>query len=189
MAACISFLQAAGNGMNQLRYTISTVKQTMARPVIVRLAFVLLMAVAGSERALAKIENDATATGFYNGNPVDSNTAHAEVDVVPSAPALTVTKVATPDTNVPAGTTVTYTYTVQNSGNQVVTNISLNDVHDGSGPAPVPSNEILTTDAGTANDSSDSTPNDGQWSTLAPGDVITLTATYIITQNDLDTKQ
>lgn len=189
MAACISFLQAAGNGMNQLRYTISTVNRTTARPVVVRLILVLLMAVAGSELAFAKIENDATATGFYNGSPVDSNVAHAEVDVVPGAPALTISKVATPDTNVAAGTTVTYTYTVQNTGNQVVTNISLNDVHAGSGPAPVPGNETLTTDAGTANDSSDSTPNDGQWSTLAPGDVITLTATYTITQNDVDTKQ
>jgi large repetitive protein len=189
MAACISFLQAAGNGMNQLRYTISTVKMTMARPVFVRLAFVLLMAVAGSEQSFADITNDATASGFYNGNPVDSNVASAAVAVVTGAPALEVTKVATPDTNVSAGTLVTYTYTVRNSGNQVVTNITLNDTHLGSGPNPVPLNETLTTDAGTQNDSTDGAPNDGQWSTLAPGDVITLTATYTITQNDVDTKQ
>jgi large repetitive protein len=175
--------------MNQPRYTISTVKFAMTSPVIVRLAFVLLMAVAGSECAFATIDNDATATGTYNGQPVNSNTASVQVDVVPAAPALVVTKVATPDTNVPAGTLVTYTYTVQNTGNQVVTNISLSDNHLGSGPNPVPLNETLTTDAGTPNDSTDSAPNDGLWSTLAPGDVITLTATYIITQNDVDTKQ
>jgi hypothetical protein len=189
MAACSDNAQAAGNGMNQLRYTISTVKRTTARPVVVRLAFVLLMAVAGSKPSFAEIVNDATANGFYNGNPVISNTARAEVEVVPAAPALVVTKVATPDTDVAAGTVVTYTYTVRNSGNQVLTNIVLNDVHSGSGPAPVPSNEALTTDAGTTNDSTDSTPNDGQWSTLAPGDVITLTATYTITQSDVDTQQ
>lgn len=189
MAACKNEIQAAGNGMNLLRYTINTVERTTARPVVVRSALVLLMAVAGSESALAKIENDATATGFYAGNPVVSNLAHAEVDVVPADPQLTVTKIATPDTNVPAGTLVTYTYTVRNSGNQVVTNISLNDVHVGSGPAPVPGDEALTTDAGTQNDSTDSTPNDGQWSALAPGDEITLTATYIITQSDVDTRQ
>jgi Domain of unknown function DUF11 len=175
--------------MNQPRYSISTVKSAMTSPVIVRLAFVLLVAVAGSERAFATIDNDATATGIYNGQPVNSNTDSVQVIVVPAAPALVVTKVATPDTNVPAGTLVTYTYTVQNTGNQVVTNISLTDAHLGSGPGPVPLNETLTTDAGTANDSTDSTPNDGQWSTLAPGDVITLTATYTITQNDVDTKQ
>jgi hypothetical protein len=175
--------------MNQPRYTISTVKWTAARPVAVRLAFVLLMAVAGSGHGLAAIVNDATANGIYNGNPVVSNTARAEVEVVPAAPALIVTKLATPDTNVPAGTVVTYTYTVQNSGNQILTNISLNDVHQGSGPAPVPGNEVLTTDAGTANDSTDAIANDGQWSVLAPGDVITLTANYTITQIDVDTKQ
>jgi large repetitive protein len=175
--------------MNQPRYRISTVKTATARAVVVRLAFTLLMTVAGSELAFATIDNDATATGLYNGQPVVSNTASVQVNVVPAAPALVVTKVATPDTNVPAGTTVTYTYTVQNIGNQVVSNISLSDNHLGSGPSPVPLNETLTTDAGTPNDSTDSTPNDGQWSTLAPGDVITLTATYIITQNDVDTRQ
>ena len=71
----------------------------------------------------------------------------------------------------------------------MVTNIFLADAHIGSGPSPVPLNESLTTDAGTLNDSTDNTPNDGQWSTLAPGDEITLTATYIITQIDVDTKQ
>jgi uncharacterized repeat protein (TIGR01451 family) len=175
--------------MNQPRYTISTVNRTMARPAFVRLAFVLLMVVAGSKPSFATIDNDATATGLYNGLPVNSNTDSVQVNVVPAGPALVVTKVATPDTNVTAGTVVTYTYTVQNSGNQVVTNITLNDVHSGSGPVPVPGNETLTTDAGSTNDSTDSTANDGQWSTLAPGDVITLTATYTITQSDVDTKQ
>jgi hypothetical protein len=175
--------------MNQPCYTISTVITTIARPAIARLACVLLMGVAGSNFAFATIDNDATATGTYNGLPVNSNTATVQVDVAPSAPALLVTKTASPDTDVPAGTTVTYTYTVQNSGNQVLTNITLNDAHNGSGPAPIPGNETLTTDAGTVNDSTDSTANDGQWSTLAPGDVITLTATYIITQNDVDTQQ
>jgi uncharacterized repeat protein (TIGR01451 family) len=189
MAACISFLQAAGKSMNQPRFTINTAKAAITRPVIAVTALVLLLVTAGSESAFATIDNDATATGIYNGQPVVSNTASVQVDVAPAAPALVVTKTATPDTDVAAGTLVTYTYTVQNSGNQVLTNISLNDVHSGSGPAPVPNNETLTTDAGTSNDSSDSTPNDGQWSTLAPGDVITLTATYTITQADVDTQQ
>jgi hypothetical protein len=189
MAASSHFALAAGNHMNQSRYTISTAKGAKTRPVSVRLAFVLLMVVAGSTPSFATIDNDATATGFYNGQPVDSNVATVHVDVVPAAPGLLVTKVATPDTDVPAGTVVTYTYTVENTGNQMMTNIILNDVHIGSGPAPVPGNEVLTTDAGQANDSTDSIANDGQWSALAPGDVITLTANYTITQNDVDTKQ
>ncbi len=175
--------------MNPPRHTISKASWTMTRPVVVRLAFLLLMLAAGSEPSFATIDNDATATGTYAGLPVISNTASVQVSVTPAAPALVVTKTATPDTNVPAGTTVTYTYTVQNAGNQMLTNITLNDVHSGSGPAPVPGNEVLTTDFGTTNDSTDATANDGQWSTLAPGDVITFTATYIITQNDVDTQQ
>jgi large repetitive protein len=175
--------------MNQPCRTISKHKKTTAQKVVVRLALVFLIGAAGAEHALATIDNTAIANGTYAGQPVASNPATVSVSVVPSAPALLVTKTATPDTNVPAGTVVTYTYTVQNSGNQVLTNISLNDVHSGSGPAPSPANETLTTDSGTANDSTDVTANDGLWSALAPGDVITLTATYTITQSDVDTQQ
>jgi hypothetical protein len=32
-------------------------------------------------------------------------------------------------------------------------------------------------------------PNDGIWSVLAPGDAITMTATYTVTQSDVDTLQ
>ena len=105
--------------MNQPRYTRSTVSAAVTSPVIARLAFVLLLVVAGSEHSFADIDNDAIASGFYAGNQVDSNIASASVPVVPGAPALVITKVATPDTNVTAGTLVTYTYTVRNSGNQM----------------------------------------------------------------------
>jgi large repetitive protein len=175
--------------MNQPCRTKSKHKRTIAQQAVVRLSFALLFGVAGTEHAFATIDNTAIATGTYAGQPVASDPITVNVTVAPSAPALVVTKTATPDTNVPAGTVVTYTYTVLNSGNQSLTNISLNDVHSGSGPAPVPTNETLTTDSGTANDSTDATANDGLWSTLAPGDVITLTATYTITQSDVDTQQ
>jgi large repetitive protein len=175
--------------MKQPRYSINMLQRTAARPVAVHLAFLVLISVAGAQSALAFIENTATASGDYLGNTVTSNASAVQVPVVPSAPALEVTKVASPDTNVPAGTSVTYTYTVRNSGNTVLTNISLNDLHNGNGAAPVPGNEVLTTDAGTQNDSSDTAPNDGLWATLAPGDVITMTSTYTITQTDVDQLQ
>jgi uncharacterized repeat protein (TIGR01451 family) len=175
--------------MNQLRHSTSIVKTTKTRPVFVGFTSMVLWAVAGVEPGSAKIINDAIATGLYNGQPVNSNTASVGVDVTPAGPALVVTKTASPDADVAAGTLVTYTYTVQNTGNQIVTDITLNDVHSGSGPPPIPGNESLTTDAGSLNDSSDGTANDGEWSSLAPGDVITLTATYTITQSDVDTQQ
>ncbi len=84
--------------------------------------------------------------------------------------------------------TVTYTYVVANTGNQFVSNISLTDAHTGSGPAPTPANETLTADNGIINDSTDAVV-DGSWDRLAPGDEVTFTASYVVTQNDLDTLQ
>jgi uncharacterized repeat protein (TIGR01451 family) len=175
--------------MNPPRRPISTVSKTAAPKVAVVLAFNVLVVAVGATTANATIDNTAAAGGIYNGTPVQSNTVTVKVGVAPAAPSLQVTKLATPSSNVPAGTTVTYTYTVRNSGNQVLTNVSLNDAHAGSGTAPVPGNEVLSTDANTPNDSTDSAPNDGVWSKLAPGDVITLTSTYVITQQDVDTLQ
>jgi large repetitive protein len=175
--------------MTPSRHSIGTVLKAATPRVAVILAFMVLCAVAGTNAAHATIDNTATAAGDYGGNPVLSDPASVSVDVAPAQPSLEVTKVASPDSNVAAGTTVTYTYTVRNSGNQTLTNVSLNDAHSGLGTAPVPLNEILSTDANTTNDSTDAVPNDGVWTTLAPGDVITLTSTYIITQADVDTQQ
>jgi large repetitive protein len=175
--------------MNHSCRSIGTVFKTASRPLAVSLAFLVLLVAAGAKPAFATIDNTATANGTYEGNPVVSDPVTVNVPVAPANGSLLVTKTGTPDTNLPAGTVVTYTYTVQNNGNLTLTNINLNDVHGGSGPAPVPGNETLTTDAGTLNDSTDATANDGVWSVLAPGDVITLTATYTITQTDVDQSQ
>lgn len=137
------------------------------------------------------IDGTVTASGDYDPGaaPVTvdgTSTSSVPLNIVPS---LTVAKVASPDTNVPAGTTVTYTYTVTNTGPVPITNIALADTHNGSGPAPVPGNEAIFSDVGPANDSSDSAANDGIWSVLAPGDQITMTGTYVVTQSDVDTLQ
>jgi hypothetical protein len=171
------------------RRSMVTVLKTATPKVAVILAFTVSYVAAGTNLAHATIDNVATAKGVYNSNPVASTPASVSVGVAPAQAALQVTKVATPANNVAAGTTVTYTYTIRNSGNQTLTNVSLNDVHTGSGIAPVPLNEILTTDANTPLDSTDATPNDGVWTKLAPGDVVTLKSTYIITQTDVDTRQ
>jgi uncharacterized repeat protein (TIGR01451 family) len=182
-------MQAAGEHMTLSRHSIGTVLKAATPRVAVILAFLVPCVVAGTVPAFATIDNTAKARGTYNGNAIVSNTVTVNVNVSPSVPALDVTKVASPSNNVAAGTIVTYTYTVRNSGNQTLTNVSLNDVHTGAGTAPVPKNEILTTDANAANDSTDATPNDGVWTKLAPGDVVTLTSTYIVTQIDVDTRQ
>jgi hypothetical protein len=139
--------------------------------------------------AFADIINTATASGFYGGTSYPSNPSTANVFVGTATKSIAVTKSASPNSNVAAGQTVTYTYTVTNDGNATITNISLNDVHNAAGPAPTPQSEALTTDAGPAGDSTDAAPNDGVWSVLAPGDTITFTATYIVQQSDVDNLQ
>ena len=139
--------------------------------------------------AIADVENTATATATYEGSPVVSNPDTASVPVDAGAPALIVDKSADDTSDVVAGQVVTYTYVVRNAGSQTLTNIALNDSHNGAGPAPVPGNEVLTTDAGATNDSTDAVNNDGIWSILAPGDAITMQATYTVQQADVDNRQ
>ena len=120
--------------------------------------------------------------------------------VTAGAPALAVSKVATfgagPTTadgttdNVAAGTAITYTYTITNTGNQSISSISMNDVHNGSGSDPVPDPDTaVLTDNGTSGDSTNTTTGDGRWDVLGPGDTLTLTATYTVTQQDVDQLQ
>ena len=104
-------------------------------------------------------------------------------------PSLTVTKTADKTVNVAAGELVTYTYVVTNNGNQVISGITLSDAHGGSGPAPTPADETLTADNGTTGDSVNGPVDDGVWNALGPGDVVTFTATYTVTQNDVNTLQ
>ncbi|MEM9333023.1 MAG: hypothetical protein AAGA53_17000, partial [Pseudomonadota bacterium] len=125
----------------------------------------------------------------YTSESLADETASATTSIVPGNPSITVTKTADDTTDVPAGQVVTYTYVVTNTGNQFISNLSLADAHGGSGPPPVPGNETLTADNDVSGDSNDSTSNDGVWDSLAPGDEVTFTATYTVTQNDVDTLQ
>jgi len=107
------------------------------------------------------------------------------VVVDPPAPSLAMEKVADSQGPHKAGDLITYTYTITNDGNQIIRDIAINDTHNGSDPAPTPINETLITDAAPAGDSVDAASN-GSWDALAPGDVITFTGTYTVTQLDVD---
>ncbi len=162
---------------------------------------------------------DGTATVTFTGTPANINTAmngmtytpnlnfsgadtlvyaanggglvdtdNIPITVTPGVRSISVTKTADDTTEVAAGQVLTYTYEVTNSGDQVLANVSLSDVHGGSGTAPAPGSESLTTDNGTLGDSTDAAAN-GIWDTLGPGDVVTFTSTYTVTQNDVDTLQ
>ena len=110
------------------------------------------------------------------------------VSVAAANPSLSVVKSANDTTDVTLNQVITYTYVVTNNGNQTVTDISLGDVHNGSGPDPTPGGENLTNDVAPLNDSTDGGTN-GTWDNLAPGDSVTFTATYSVTQSDIDSLQ
>jgi len=126
-----------------------------------------------------------TPVGTSVSDPID---APVITNVAP-APELSVTKVADDDTLREAGDVVTYTYTVTNEGNVTINNVDLSDAHNGNGPAPSPLGESLTTDVAPPGDSTDVTANNGVWSVLRPGDTVTMTGTYTVTQADVDLLQ
>lgn len=126
--------------------------------------------------------NQASVTSTQTGaTPVTSSASTP----ITSNPSLNVTKVATPRVNVAVGVSVTYTYTVINDGNVTLSNIDLNDIHQGSGTPPIPGNEALVTDTSPLGDSSDTAVN-GIWDVLKPGDAVQFTANYVVTQQDVD---
>ena len=74
---------------------------------------------------VGSVTNLANATGSFKNKTVLSNTANATVTIV-QHPALTITKTPNPTTYTD-GQSVTYTYTVKNTGNVTLSNISVVD--------------------------------------------------------------
>jgi uncharacterized repeat protein (TIGR01451 family) len=99
-------------------------------------------------------------------------------------PQLTIVKTANTAGPVPVSTLITYTYKVTNSGNVPITNVSVVDTHNGNGTFLGVNNEALTTSVSGL--STDASVNNGIWSTIGPGDTVTFTATYSVTQHDID---
>jgi hypothetical protein len=81
-----------------------------------------------------------------------------------------------------AGDVITYNFTISNSGNITIQNVTVNDSHNGYGTAPVPGNE---SGISTSNGSSDAAVN-GSWDVLRPGDTISFSAQYTAIQSDID---
>lgn len=130
------------------------------------------------------LDNLATASGTYTGVApnVPVNATSAASVPLNVAPGLSIVKTATPDTNVTAGTLVTYTYTVTNTGNVPINNVTLADTHNGVPGALTPAFQSFTINTGSTNAGNTIT-------VLQAGDVAVFTATYTVTQNDVDTRQ
>jgi uncharacterized repeat protein (TIGR01451 family) len=89
-------------------------------------------------------------------------------------------------TEAETGDTINYVYDVTNDGNQSLSPIVVTDVHSGAGSFDQPAGETLLTDLPPLGDSTDATANDGNWTTLQPGDTIRFTASYVVVQQDMD---
>ncbi len=130
------------------------------------------------------LDDKATATANYiNGVITTPVTASDKKSIqLNIAPGIQVTKIASKTTNAAAGDVITYTYTVKNTGNTPVNNITLADTHNGILNALTPN--FVAFNAGNTSTHTGNTIN-----SLSPGDFATYTATYTVTQNDVDTRQ
>lgn len=164
-------------------------------------AVAAVLAVTQAAPAFATIDNTATANGTGPSGPMTPVTDSVSVDVIDAAPATTVAKswaFASPggdvngDGNVDPGDAVVYTYTVTNSGNVTLQDVSLTDAHDGvNGALVFTKPTVVTTDGtvagdvtGTTGDSSNVDWTDNDWDVLGPGDVITYTSAYTVGAGD-----
>lgn len=131
--------------------------------------------------------NDIVNTASFDADDVSPQN-NAATTTLSTSISLTISKVADDTTQVTAGQTINYTYVITNNGNQTVSDVVVSDIHNGDGAAPVPQIETLTGDAAPNGDSTDS-GTDEIWDTLAPGDEVTFSSSYIVTQQDVDTLQ
>ena len=143
-------------------------------------------------------DGDVDNTVSANADGGGTNVARSDSEEVPITilSEFNVVKSASPNTNVAAGQTVTYTYRVTNVGNTTISDITLNDnVTQGNGPAPVPEGEQLSTAGGLAVSSTTIDPTiggggaDGVWQALGPGDSASWTGEYEVLQQDIDQLQ
>ncbi|OAN38065.1 beta strand repeat-containing protein [Microbacterium sp. H83] len=113
------------------------------------------------------ITNTASASGAGGGTTVTAASGAVTTSTAASAPSLAVTKVGTLNGSGAAGDTITYAFTVRNSGNVTLTGASLVDPLIGGAPI------TLSGWAGAAG-------------VLQPGQSVTGSATYTVTQSDVD---
>ncbi len=112
---------------------------------------------------------------------------------IPAVPLITVAKVAVLNDEIvadgfaEAGETITYTYTVVNTGNVALTNVGIQDTHEGALLTGVnlPVGETITVE-GPIGPSDIGTANDGVIDTLEAGATATFTVTLTVTQAEVD---
>ncbi|WP_373396576.1 hypothetical protein V8V91_17705 [Algoriphagus halophilus] len=117
-----------------------------------------------SDMDAGQVDNTATATGNDPDDVEVSDTDSETITVVKDA-SIEIVKSATPSTYNAAGDVITYTFDVSNTGNVTLTDVTVSDPL--SGLSAITSGPV----------------------TLAPGENQVFTATYTITQSDMDAGQ
>ena len=113
------------------------------------------------------INDTATASGTPPSGPAVTSTPSAATVTATRSPAITIVKSASPASVSTVGSTITYSFLVTNTGNVSLTGVAVNDTQI------APAGALATG------------PNCPS-STLAPGASETCTATYLVTQADVD---
>ena len=117
------------------------------------------------------IENSAAVTGRPPTGPAVGATDALDLGTVPAVPALAFAKTSTPDTGVVVGDTIEYGFSIENTGNVTLTDVVIDD--DLAGLSAI---------------AFGAWPR-GETGVLAPGDTVTATARYSVTQADYDAGQ
>ncbi|WP_299030919.1 hypothetical protein [uncultured Sulfitobacter sp.] len=131
------------------------------------------------------VTNTATITSTQV-VPTPDDTATLTIDAT-QTPGVSIVKTPAPATALAVGEDITYTYVVTNTGNVTLTDVTVDDQHTAANGVSTLAvgGDTLTTDVKEIGTSVDSAAA-GIWSTLGPDDVVTFTATYRVTQADID---
>lgn len=141
------------------------------------------------------VSNTARATGQTVQLVTVNSLNSTATTTIPAGPKLSVSKVAVLDdsngtvaTRAELGEFIDYTYTVTNTGNVPMTNIAINDTHEGALlAAGIVKNETLTVPGPIAGSVDEAAPlNNGVWVTLQPGATITFSYHHLVTQAEVD---
>ena len=176
--------------LDKIKYSTTILGSGWSSKGLAATSFAIATVLATTIPAMSTIDNTVTVTGSSPGNTDDvTETADESVDVEDGTPAFVLTKVATelnnaaladPSTaDAEVGDVITYTYTVENTGNITLEEVTPTDVHEGTGTV------TIANPTSTGTDSTDDN-SDVNWDFLAPGETVTWEADYTVTQADLD---
>lgn len=165
------------NGLGVKLRSSTTMATLMAATVVV----------GGITPAYATINNTATVTGTPPSGPDITVTDTESVDVEDAVNQITLVKSATINgtayttQELAVGDVIVYTYAALNNGNQTLTDVTIADPHDaGAGGTLGAFTAPVLTGTNSSDDSADL-----DWDSLAPGETVTWTATYTVTQDDI----